>query len=288
VPTTRRVNGSWHIRYTSRLHRNGNITCQCDRSNFCARPQGFYCQSAACKSNTATPNSTVPGLSIGCLPVDSILQSTLECFYNQSCIDTLINWRLFDFESIFLPVNLTGITALDGQQVDQFLPNTKLETIISNLFVEHWTKQADFGAYYDRCQPESCTYTFIERYEWVFIVTSIIGFMGGISVVLRLIVPLAVTALRRVYHHRRRRNLGQSGRKRSESNSFTDEIRVFRCRVKCNLTDRPYSNIQCLQEGKQSYESIARHSHLRLPAGSLDRHNYDFRCISTANTRVHG
>ncbi|CAF3333653.1 unnamed protein product, partial [Rotaria socialis] len=39
--------------------------------------------------------------------------STLDGFYNESCVQMLIDQRLYGYENIYLPINLSNITALN-------------------------------------------------------------------------------------------------------------------------------------------------------------------------------
>ncbi|CAF4134571.1 unnamed protein product [Rotaria sp. Silwood2] len=158
--SARVVNGSWAFRYAPKTFRYGASTCSCGSSSSCQKPQGFFCRNVSCLKFNAQPNRTIPGMFLGCFPIDSILLSTLECLYDQSCIQMLIDSRSFDFSDIVVVSdNLTNITALNQLAPSRFLPNTSLETIISQLFMENWTTSVNFSAYFAQCQPDSCIYT---------------------------------------------------------------------------------------------------------------------------------
>ncbi|CAF4111614.1 unnamed protein product [Rotaria sp. Silwood2] len=201
IPRSQKINGTWNLRYQSKVYTNGNNSCSCGTSSRCTKPQGFYCYAAGCHVGTSLPNRTIPGLNLGCFPIDSILLSTLECLFDQSCIQMLIDWRLFDFAQYYLPVNFTNITALDPSIKSQYLPNTSLETIISQLFIEDWTEAVDYASHYAQCQPRSCIYTFIEKRQPIFIITNVVGLLGGLTVILRILVPPCVKIIRRIYHN---------------------------------------------------------------------------------------
>ncbi|UJR29415.1 hypothetical protein I4U23_010627 [Adineta vaga] len=201
VPRSQKINGTWNIRYQSKIYTNNNETCSCGISSQCIKSQGFYCSAPSCHLGTALPNYTIPGLNVGCFPIDSILLSTLECFFNESCIQMLIDLRLYDFDKYFSPINITNKTALDRLLKSQFLPNTTLEIIISKLFIEDWTETVDYASHYLQCQPKFCKYTIIEKRQPIFIITNIIGLLGGLTVILRIIVPYLVKIIRRIYHY---------------------------------------------------------------------------------------
>ncbi|CAF2768986.1 unnamed protein product [Rotaria sp. Silwood2] len=224
VPRSQKINGSWSLRYQSKVYSDGNNSCSCGSSSSCTKPQGFYCNSPMCHYGTSLPNLTISGFKIGCCPIDSILLSTLECLFNQSCIQMLIDWRLFGFTQDYLSINLTNINALNSSIQSQYLSNTSLETIILQLFVENWTETVDYAAHYSQCQPKSCTYTFIEQRRPIFIITNVVGLLGGLTVILRLLVPPCVKTIRHIYHHRYNRSERKIGK---ESNNFNIENNEF-------------------------------------------------------------
>ena len=218
VPKSQKINGTWNLHYQSKVYTNGNTSCSCGTSSQCTRPQGFYCFAADCYFGTSLPNRIIPGLYLGCFPIDSILLSTLECFFDQLCIQMLIDWRLFDFAQYYLPVNLTNITALNISIKSQYLPNTSLETIISQLFIEDWTEVVDYASHYAQCQPKSCIYTFRKNRQLTFIIINVVGLLGGLTVILRILVPPSVKIIRQIYHHYCNRCQRQTGEKRIISN----------------------------------------------------------------------
>ncbi|CAF3750661.1 unnamed protein product [Rotaria sp. Silwood1] len=70
-------------------------TCRCDQTSNCIYPAGIYNQSKTIIPNEAFSNDAslvfvVPRFQVGCVPQNALLQSTLQCFYNQSCLDIVI------------------------------------------------------------------------------------------------------------------------------------------------------------------------------------------------------
>ena len=188
------VNDTWLVRLRARSFprvTNNNQTCNCLISNQCVRPQGFYCISVPCRQQLILPNQTVPGLMISCFPINSLLLSTFECFYNQSCIQMLYDWRLFDISDIVYPLSL-NVTPLDPHLPSQFSPTTKIDTILSSLLIEEWATKTDVSAHYQQCSAEVCTYIYTERFEAIYVITTIIGLFGGLFLVLRLSIPFII------------------------------------------------------------------------------------------------
>ena len=215
------------LRFAPAPYVNGNTTCLCGSLTTCKQVQGFYCIATACHDGTSPPNQTIPGLTLSCSPIESVLSSTLECFFDPACIDMLISYRLFEFHDLVLAVNLTNITALDVRELQQFLPSTTLDTIISNLFVESWTKSADFTAYYYQCQPDVCTYTYLGRSEPIYIITTVISLLSGLTVILRVLVPSVVKTVRRIYQYRFEHREQETGKVRYDLRNSVSEKMIY-------------------------------------------------------------
>ncbi|CAF0972752.1 unnamed protein product, partial [Adineta ricciae] len=158
--------GTFSYRLLPNSHYDYN--CSCGRSIDCRRSQGFYC-TTQCGTWNKSPNQTIPGLVLSCLPIDSLLLSTLECFYNSSCIEMLIEWRSFNATVQANDLRFSSVTPLDPMRNTRFPPKTKLEDIVSQLFIEKWINKTNFTAFYQQCAPHTCTYTFEQRFNRVFI-----------------------------------------------------------------------------------------------------------------------
>jgi hypothetical protein len=204
IPISMFVNGTPLFLFIPVDYSQRNSMCFCDLSSPCTRPQGFYCQSSNCHQMDSVPNQTIPGLSLGCNAYESFLSSTLECLYNQTCIQMLIDWRLFDYTDIYLPSNLTNITALNLNEVVSLEVDDTLDNIMREFFVEWFVKRDNYTASYTQCQPAICTYTITEQYQLIYVITSVIGLLGGLTVILRIFVPPSVKILRLAYHYHRR------------------------------------------------------------------------------------
>ena len=61
-----------------------SCSCKLDPST-CGQPNSIYSRSAT----DPILLFTVPGLWIGCYMIESLFKSTFECFFNQSCLDTI-------------------------------------------------------------------------------------------------------------------------------------------------------------------------------------------------------
>jgi hypothetical protein len=165
-------------------------SCSCALSGECTRPVGFHFQT---DRGYAEPNITVPGLVVGCYTIDSVLLSTLECFYDKKCVQLLIDNYDFDFVGLLQPLDsrTVQIKPLSNDN-SRFSPKTTINEIFSQLFVEDWINLTNYTSYYTRCQPSQCSYPVRKRFDMAYMLTIMLGFYGGLSAILEIILPPVV------------------------------------------------------------------------------------------------
>ena len=151
------------------------------------------------------PIYVIPGMRVGCLPFNALIASTLECFYDEVCLNMTATW-----------ISTLSPTAwprpLNASLSSRFQPNTSVSYIMSEQMVEKWTNTTNFTGYYEACSPIECTYTIIRRSELLYVLTTLIGSFGGLMVVLRVVSPLIIRLFRSMaafYSERNRRNTVQ-------------------------------------------------------------------------------
>ena len=210
---------TWSLRFRARQFFNNS--CSCALSNQCTRPLGFYCEADTIYSE---PNITVRGLVIGCYAIDSFLLSTLECLFDRECIRLIIDSYEFDVVGLLRPLDIRALNIAPLENsTSRFPPQTSMERIVSQLFIEDWSTSNNFTAYYTRCAPKKCTYTIRQRFDRAYMVTVMLGFYGGISALLEIILPPLVKLARSRWVKRRSRqqkttnSLTGMPEKRSES-----------------------------------------------------------------------
>jgi hypothetical protein len=148
--------------------------------------------SSLCIQN-AMPN--VLGYVIGCLPLESSLQSTFECLYNQSCVNQMALY----VQSQYIA------KALDGTE-SKYTLNTSINTIVEQLFIETWSINVSYGNFFTQCLPTSCSYTRVEQYNVIYVITTLLGLYGGITILLKLFVPFTVSQFYKCIHRFQPRN----------------------------------------------------------------------------------
>ena len=124
----------------------------------------------------------VPGINVGCFILDAVLQSDLSCLYNSSCLSQL-NTYLND--SLY-PFNATALNVFDSS-----LPT--VNDLVQRLMVEQWLFNSSYESYFSQCNPSTCTHTYDKQFDVLFIITTVIGSVGGIVTILMLAtLPLVV------------------------------------------------------------------------------------------------
>ncbi len=154
-------------------------------------PAGFYNFTIFETPNTdfnlteILPFEFVNGWNVGCWPIESLLVSTLESFYNQ----TIFNQIFTNINSSILPDHFN---ALNISKNSTFNSDSPLEILVDQLFVEQWIKKLNYSSYFSQCQPQFCQYNINQRPATLYIITSLLGLYGGLSIVLHLIIPYII------------------------------------------------------------------------------------------------
>ncbi|UJR19114.1 hypothetical protein I4U23_022245 [Adineta vaga] len=177
--------------------------CSCGTSSQCGGLRGFYpiwrMGMGFGSDNIIQP---VTGFAGGCFPIEAGLLSSLECIYNQSCLTLIIAWRSFNLTDIIIkPLEFatSNISALNPNLKSRFMPNTTIDMLASQLFIEEWITMSKYEEYYKQCAPSECTYTDDGGFNVLHIIASLLGIWTGLTLCLRLAVPLGVTLIHRYF-----------------------------------------------------------------------------------------
>jgi hypothetical protein len=157
----------------------GNDNCSCGTSAMCTAPANI-------------DQWLVPGFLVGCYPHEALLQSTLECLYDIICVDRL-KTMYYTSNITFHPLDPTLST-----------PNATVQSLVDTLMVVEWQTSVIYEQYYTACAPLSCTYSINQKTNALYIISTIIALYGGLSVVLKLIVPVSIRTGRHSTLRRRR------------------------------------------------------------------------------------
>ena len=127
----------------------------------------------------------VKGMQMGCFAMDSALTSTLECYFDEACLNLLVS-------------NASRFPVLSTTVDKHFKPNDTVEYLVDELLVDQWGVDMSFNDYYVECAPNICTYSYNERNDFFIIVTTMISLIGGLNAALRIVVPWIIQILTRL------------------------------------------------------------------------------------------
>ena len=133
----------------------------------------------------------VTSLIMQCFPSESVLLSTLECWYDLNCVALVRN----SCTRIGVP-DVIDISLLDNTIHSRFPINATIERIMQGLFLENWTVSFSYDRYYNTCAPISCTYTIEQQFDLFLVLVTAVAVYGGLSKGLRLLIPLLVSLFR--------------------------------------------------------------------------------------------
>jgi hypothetical protein len=149
-----------------------------------------HCQSPVAPGIWFTPY-IAPGMFEGCFVVDTLLRSTLECFYSDSCLSVyyyLINLTLNIIDTDIEWFNVHPL--IYDEMSTRFALNTPLLVIVKEMMVEQWNPSLSFDRYYEDCAPKYCMYTqTVDTYSLIDVIIKLVSIIGGLTVALRLLTP---------------------------------------------------------------------------------------------------
>lgn len=164
--------------------------CTCMEVPICSGLYGIYAEFDfdTLGVNDFTPIMTIPGLSSGCMPVDSGRQSSLQCFFNQTCINAIIH---------YLATPDANFTAMAPLLSSRFHVTATVDSIVNQLMVEEWGFSVSYDKYYAECAPSSCSYSRTTRHGLLYLLNTLVGLLGGLCTGLAIAVPPIVRSIRK-------------------------------------------------------------------------------------------
>ena len=175
IQTSQNFSGLVHTQVETNFFSNG---CSCFDPSGCPQHALLF------ENNSAMNGTNVPGMMFNCQPFDGALASSLECFYQSSCLSLLRQALSISMT----PLRLTSTGS-------KFSPNTTVQALVNDLMIEQLIDETLFTKYYSRCDPIYCIYSYSHRFDILFISTLVISAFGGLSIILKLTSSLLVTSL---------------------------------------------------------------------------------------------
>ena len=137
-------------------------------------------------------------LTEGCSLTNSLLLSTLKCFYMDSdCLSILLYFAQASSGGYFSKVpNFHFRPLIYNASSSRFPPHTSIETIVKAIMIEDWNHSYSYKAFYESCAPTHCTYSEKRPIKIVVkVITGLISIIGCLSFVIRLITPYLIKCI---------------------------------------------------------------------------------------------
>jgi hypothetical protein len=171
------------LRDVPRLFANGS--CNCVLFDGCQQPLQI-----------GPPDLVLPGLVVGCTPMHGFRLSTLECLFSSNCTNTILNY-LHYYTQIngSAPTNFTVptetpliIAPLLESNLGDFKKTDRFGSIMDGSLIDRSNQTVSYEDYFAACEPRNCYYTYVQRNDILYVLTSLLGFYGGLTISLRLII----------------------------------------------------------------------------------------------------
>ena len=175
-------NTTFSIYNSSSGSENSLNLCSCANDINCKSQLGLY--DTVFISN---PKELVPGLYRACFSLESLLQSTLECFYDdQDCLTKITDF----YNQAWFPTNFI---LLKSSLTSRFTTHSTINSMLSELFIEYWNQSLNYSSYFALCKPVSCSYDIFRKNNVMETITIVLGLIGGLAISLNILIPFGVT-----------------------------------------------------------------------------------------------
>jgi hypothetical protein len=139
------------------------------------------------------PTVFIPGFMSSCMPVGACLLSSLECFFNQTCVNAIFPYqRMVDG----VMWNFTALNSDNTSKPSRFNTNSRIQSIVDELMIEEWNVHEFYDKYFEQCAPLVCTYFTNVYPDFLSVLNTFIGLVGGLCSVLGIIVLPVVRFIR--------------------------------------------------------------------------------------------
>ena len=167
--------------------------CSCDLNMSCITQAGL-------SQEDSTAMLPLKGLNIGCTPSEAFLLSTLECFYDAACI-RLLREHVYKTSSA---IDISTEQPL-STNLDRFPVNATIMELLRDLFTDTWLSTVNYPAYFRRCSPSSCSYTYTQQLNSLDTLLLLLSLFGGLTLILKWISPKIIRVCYRIYQYQTKR-----------------------------------------------------------------------------------
>jgi hypothetical protein len=184
-------------------HRANTDICTCTNTEtlteeICRGPSGIYEEHFDVDADNIdkwyVPTMLIPDFTSTCMPVDACLLSSLECFFNQSCVNAIFPYQRMTDGIMW---NFTALNSDNVLKPSRFNMTSRIKSIVDELMVEEWFIQEDYEKYFQQCAPVVCTYLTNVYPDFLSVLNIFIGLLGGLCSILHFIVLRFVRFIRK-------------------------------------------------------------------------------------------
>ncbi len=76
--------------------------------------------------------------------------------------------------------------------------NTTVKELVDRLFIEKWSTKTYYDRYIAKCAPNICTYSYIDNANLLYVSNTLLGWYGGLTLILTWLSPIPVKLVRRI------------------------------------------------------------------------------------------
>ncbi|UJR06769.1 hypothetical protein I4U23_011056 [Adineta vaga] len=166
------------------IHKNieQNTSCSCVTLRTCTIPLQI---------NSDYGMASVDGMVFGCYLLETVLLSSMACFYSETCI-TNVRDSLGSF-----PFTPEGFVKLNDSSV-RFSINDTIETMAYELFIEAWTRNVSYERFFNSCSPNYCIYTYHYQFDALELLMTFLSVFSGLSRGIQFVVPHLIKILKNI------------------------------------------------------------------------------------------
>ena len=107
--------------------------------------------------------------------MDGVMQSTFECFFDERCLRKLSEVLQISFTQRY-------------RNASAYSPNQTLAVILGQQYDKLFYAGSNYDAYFRICAPSSCSYSYVQENDALYVFTTLLGLYGGLTAALKFIV----------------------------------------------------------------------------------------------------
>lgn len=168
-----------------------NTSCSCATLQTCTMPAQIF-------DRNNVVNYTTEGLRLGCYMLETILASSLSCFYSTACIYKLRQGLQIHYTYLLFYQTLTnGINEFNSTET-RFNVNDTIETLANAMFIESWRKNVSYARFFNSCAPIYCMRREYYRFDEIELLTTFLSVYVGLSFGARILAPCLVKVMKKI------------------------------------------------------------------------------------------